>query len=139
SFYKGIMSPEGSEKGLRIQRLEVTPTADTGRYRFKVVMTQVADNGDAITGTVQVRITGMREGVKETLRFDSITADPATGDGLPFNFRFFQDVSGELQIPTGFSPEQVEVIAQAKGRKATQLDRRFDWNVREVTSDVGKG
>ena len=75
----------------------------------------------------------------ETLSFDRITADPAKGEGLSFNFRFFQDISGEILVPAGFTPEQVEVIAQAKGRKATKLDRRFDWKAREVPSDVGKG
>lgn len=139
SFYKGIMSPEGDARGLRIQRLELTQMPDAGRFRFKVVVTQVADNADAIAGTIRINLVGMREGVTETLSFDRIAADPATGEGLPFNFRFFQDISGEILVPAGFTPEQVEVIAQAKGRKAAKLDRRFDWKAREVTSDVGKG
>ena len=42
-------------------------------------------------------------------------------------------------VPDGFTPEQVEVIAQSKGRKAVRLEKRFDWKVDEVTSDVGKG
>ena len=59
--------------------------------------------------------------------------------GIPFKFRYFQNVDGEIVVPGGFVPEQIEVIAQSKGRKATRLEKRFDWNVLEVRSDVGKG
>lgn len=139
AFYKGIMAPEGNEKGLRIERFELSRTANKKRFKYKVVMTQVADNGNYIKGSVKMNLLGTRQGSRVSIPFDSVAKDWAGSDGAPFNFRFFQDVGGELVVPDEFVPEQVEVIAQSKGRKAVRLERRFEWKLNEVTSNVGKG
>lgn len=139
AFYKGIMAPEGNEKGLRIERFELSRTANARRFRYKVVMTQVADNSNYIKGNVKMNLIGTRQGSRESIPFDRVAKDWAGDDGVLFNFRFFQDIGGELVVPDEFVPEQVEVIAQSKGRKAVRLERRFEWKLNEVLSDVGKG
>ena len=139
SFYKGIMAPGNDDKGLRIERLELEPTLNSRRFKFKLVMTQVADNSRNINGNVKMNLLGVRQGSRQSIPFDKLSKDWPAGDGAPFNFRYFQDIGGELVVPDGFTPEQVEVIAQSKGRKAVRLEKRFDWKVDEVTSDVGKG
>ena len=139
TFYKGIMAPETNEKGLRIERLELSRTVNKKRFKYKVVMTQVADNGAYVKGNVKMNLLGMRNGARESIPFDKVAKDWAGGDGAPFNFRFFQDIGGELVVPEEFVPEQIEVIAQSKGRKAVRLEKRFEWKLHEVTSDVGKG
>lgn len=139
TFYKGIMAPENDEKGLRIERLELSRTSNKKRFKYKVVMTQVADNGAYVKGNVKMNLLGMRKGARESIPFDTVAKEWAGGDGAPFNFRFFQDIGGELVVPDEFVPEQIEVIAQSKGRKAVRLEKRFEWKLHEVTSDVGKG
>jgi len=138
SFYKSIMSPDKDDKGLRIERLELSSTSEKRRFRFKVVMTQVADNQSYIGGSVSLNLLGVRSGTKESISFDSLSKQVDAG-GIPFNFRYFQNINGEILVPRDFVPEQIEVIAQSKGRKATRLEKRFDWNVLEEASDVGKG
>lgn len=141
TFYKSIMAPRNNDKGLRIERLELSSTINKRRFKYKIVMTQVADNSSYIIGKVTMNLLGVREGVKESIPFESLSND-IEASGAPFKFRYFQDVDGEIVVPGGFSPEQIEVIAQSKGRKATKLEKRFDWkvlNASEVTSDVGKG
>lgn len=138
AFYKGIMAPDGGQKGLRIDRLELSRAGNSKRIKYKVVMTQVADNADYVKGTIKMNLLGVRQGTRESIPFDRIAKDWAGGDGAPFNFRFFQDVGGELVVPDEFVPEQIEVIAQSRGRKPVRLERRFEWKLNEVTSDVGK-
>lgn len=138
TFYKSIMAPRKNDKGLRIEKLELSPTINNRRFKYKVVMTQVANNSSYIQGQVEMNLLGVRKGKKETISFETISKDVESG-GVHFKFRYFQDVSGEIVLPSEFVPEQIEVIAQSKGRKATRLEKRFDWNVQEVTSDVGKG
>lgn len=139
TFYKGIMAPDNDDKGLRIERFELSQTVNGKRYKYKLVMTQVADNRSFINGSVQLNLLGVRQGSRQSIPFDKVSKDWPGGDGAPFNFRYFQDIGGELVVPDDFMPEQVEVIAQSKGRKAVRLEKRFDWKVDEVTSDVGKG
>ena len=138
TFYKSIMAPKKNDKGLRIERLEITPTYNSSRYKYKVVMIQVADNRSYISGKVTMNLWGVREGQKLSIPFDAMTND-MDASGAQFKFRYFQDVEGEINVPGDFIPEQIEVIAQSKGRKATRLEKRFDWKVQEVISDVGKG
>ena len=137
SLYKGILAPDAGEKGLRIERLELTQIP-SNRFRFKLVLAQVADNAGLVSGTIRYNLLGQQDGKPATIPFEQLATDPSS-EGTPFNFRFFQDVSGEFSLPDGFVPQQIEVIVQAKGRKTTKLERRFDWNVREVSNDVGKG
>ena len=101
-------------------------------------MIQVADNRSYISGKVTMNLWGVREGQKLSIPFDAMTND-MDASGAQFKFRYFQDVEGEINVPGDFIPEQIEVIAQSKGRKATRLEKRFDWKVQEVISDVGKG
>lgn len=138
SFYKGIMAPRKNDKGLRIERLELSSTVNKQRFKYKVVMTQVADNSSYISGSVSMNLLGVRQGAKESIPFEALSQELDAG-GIPFKFRYFQNVDGEIVVPAGFVPEQIEVIAQSKGRKATRLEKRFDWKVLEVKSDVGKG
>ena len=139
ALYKGILAPEGNQKGLRIERIELSQVHNGNRFKYKLVLTQVADNSDMIKGTIKMSLLGTRQGARETVPFDRIARDWAGSDGAPFNFRFFQNIRGELDIPDGFVPEQIEVIAQARGRKTVRVERRFEWKLHEVTSDVGKG
>ncbi|MCP5019173.1 MAG: hypothetical protein GY938_28410 [Ketobacter sp.] len=138
SFYKGIMAPRKNDKGLRIERLELSSTVNKRRFKYKVVMTQVADNSSYISGSVSLNLVGVRQGVKESIPFEQLSQEQSSS-GIPFKFRYFQNVDGEIVVPDEFVPEQIEVIAQSKGRKATRLEKRFDWNVLEVKGDVGKG
>ena len=137
SFYKSIMVPQKGNKGLKVERMEIAGTYQPGRYKFKLVLTQVADNSAHISGKVKLNLLGIREGKKQSLPFGSISSD-IESEGAKFKFRYFQDVKGEIVIPGDFLPEQVEVIAESKGRKATRLEKRFDWNVQEVVNNVGK-
>ena len=138
AFYKSIMAPRNNDKGLRIERLELASTVNKRRFRYKVVMTQVANNSSYISGQVTMNLLGVQGGGKQSIPFAELSAQREEG-GVPFRFRYFQNVTGEIVIPVDFVPEQIEVIAQSKGRKATKLEKRFDWKLSEVTSDVGKG
>ncbi len=138
NFYKSIMVPRKNDKGLRVEKLELSSTVNKRRFKYKVVMTQVADNSSFIEGKVSMSLVGVRKGKKESMPFENISSDYESG-GVTFKFRYFQDVAGEIVLPDEFVPEQIEVIAQSKGRKATRLEKRFDWKVQEVSSDVGKG
>ena len=57
---------------------------------------------------------------------------------LKFKFRYFQDLMGEWVLPSGFLPEQVEIIAKSNGKKAMRLERMFSWELEEAEPNVGQ-
>lgn len=139
SLYQGILSPGNRERGLQVERFELLAAPGAGQFRFRLILTQVSDTRDAtVTGNVRFNLLGQRDGKPRQIAFEQLAVTPAQAAGVPFSFRFFQDLTGDIRLPDGFVPEQVEVIVQPKGGKASKLERRFDWKVQEVASDVGQ-
>jgi len=48
-------------------------------------------------------------------------------EAIKFRFRYFQNIIGELQLPEGFVPREVMVVAQSSGLNAQRLEKTFDW------------
>ena len=137
SFYKGIMAPLRNDKGLRIEKLSLMHAIEDRRYRYKVVLTQVANNSSYVSGSMHIRVLGTVDGMQKELPLIALS-ESASKDGAKFKFRYFQDLSGELKLPAGFLPEEVEVVAQSQGKKAMRLERLFAWKIEEEKSDVGQ-
>ena len=126
SFYKGIMAPSGSDKGLRISKFEITPLDTSGRFRYSIMMTQVADNSSYIAGLAAVNFVGMRNGERVILPLRDIDSS-VTDLGVKFRFRYFQEVAGEISVPDNFVPEQVQVVLQSTGGKAQRVEQTVEW------------
>lgn len=127
TFYKNIMAPSETSKGLQVDRFSLVSDRQAGVYSFKLVLTQVGNNKSYISGLVAVNIIGQRDGEKEIIALRDLS--PEIKDlGVKFRFRYFQDVEGKLALPEDFEPLEVQVVAQAEGRKSSQAERTFDWN-----------
>lgn len=135
AFYKGVMDPSRNVRGLKIENFELLPTVDSKRFRYKFVLTQVADNSRYVEGSVRFNLVGMSDGVKQTLNLAQISM-PDEAVGNKFRFKYFQDFGGELTLPEGFIPEQVIIVAQSKGRGAVRLEEMFDWPTQENEAHV---
>ena len=118
TFYKNIMAPSETSKGLQ--------GAQSSVYDFKLVLTQVGNNKSYISGVVAVNVIGLRDEEKEVIALRDLSRD-IEDLGVKFRFRYFQDVEGQLTVPTGFEPLEVQVVARAEGRKSSQAERTFDW------------
>jgi|TARA_Y100000310_G_scaffold92063_1_gene89601 hypothetical protein len=128
-FYKGVMFPSVEEKGLRIERLDINPTKDPEKLRYRLVLAQVVDKHEFIQGTVEISLRGV-QGVSET----SVNLDKVAGlksNVIRFRFKYFQYIDGEMKLPSEFEPREVMVVARSSGRNTRQLERKFEWMVGE--------
>ncbi|MEC9256300.1 MAG: DUF6776 family protein, partial [Pseudomonadota bacterium] len=66
AFYKGIMAPGSTDKGLRVSRIDLEALSGQ-EYRYAVMMTQVVDNTNFVQGEVAVNIIGTRAGQQEII------------------------------------------------------------------------
>lgn len=126
TFYKNIMAPSETSKGLQVDRLLVQRSRQQQVYSFKLVLTQVGNNKSYISGVVAVNLIGTRGGEREVIALRDLSED-IDDLGVKFKFRYFQDIEGLLKLPEDFEPVEVQVVAQAQGRKSTQAERTFDW------------
>ncbi|NMT63345.1 DUF6776 family protein [Marinobacter orientalis] len=127
TFYKNIMAPSETSKGLQVDRLTMQQGRDDDTYGFKLVLTQIGDNKSYISGVVAVNVIGMRNEEKEVIALRDLS-DDIDDLGVRFRYRYFQDIEGLLRLPDGFEPLEVQVVARAEGNKSSQAERTFDWD-----------
>ncbi len=126
TFYRNIMAPTEVSKGLQVDSFTLSPARGDGRYSFKMVLTQVGNNNRYVSGLVAVNVIGMVNGEKQVIALRDLS-DDIDDLGVKFKFRYFQDVEGSLSLPDEFEPLEIQVVAQAGGRKAAQAESTFDW------------
>lgn len=127
TFYKNIMAPSETSKGLQVDSFTLVRARNQDNYDFKLVLTQVGNNKSYISGVVAVNVIGLRDEGKEVIALRDLSEDIADL-GVKFRFRYFQDVEGSLKLPEEFEPLEIQVVAQAEGRKSSQAERTFNWD-----------
>lgn len=124
-FYKGVMVPNAEDKGLRIERLDVKNTADSHKFKYSLLLTQVVDKHDFVQGGVEISVLGKEGDIDLQLKLSELNA--AQKDSIGFRFRYFQNIDGELSVPAGFEPREVMIVARSFGRNAQRLEKKFNW------------
>lgn len=127
TFYKNIMAPSETSKGLQVDSFTLVRARNNDSYDFKLVLTQVGNNKSYISGVVAVNVIGLRDEEKEVIALRDLSEDIADL-GVKFRFRYFQDVEGSLELPEEFEPLEIQVVAQAEGKKSSQAERTFNWD-----------
>jgi len=127
TFYKNIMAPSETSKGLQVDSFTLVRARNQDSYDFKLVLTQVGNNKSYISGVVAVNVIGLRDEEKEVIALRDLSEDIADL-GVKFRFRYFQDVEGSLKLPEEFEPLEIQVVAQAEGKKSSQAERTFNWD-----------
>lgn len=124
SFYKGVMLPNVADKGLRIERLDMSSNVP-GRVKYSLLLTQVVDKHDFVQGDVDISVHG--KAGEEERSFALGELDEGKGDDVRFRFRYFQNINGEITLPDGFEPREVTIVAQSSGSNGQRLEKSFDW------------
>lgn len=127
AFYKNVMAPNQKEEGLSIEQLDLAPTDEARTLDFRLVLTQLGDNRVFLDGQVQIRVTGQRDEDGVTLSNDVLSA----GSETRFRFRYFQELTGRIELPEGFEPTGVTVRAVATGRRQARAEREFNWTLED--------
>jgi len=127
-IYRSIMAADDDE-GVRIARLELIERIDGRGVRFRLLLVQSADQREEVSGQVELRVIGEQDGDPAVFEVDRV------GDGsypMSFQFRYFQDLVGEIELPEGFRPEGIAVVARGTGPDGFLLERTFSWQIQEA-------
>lgn len=124
TFYRGIVSPEDGESGLRVQNFSINSGAEEGLYHYRLMLVQALRHDERVEGGVSLEIRGVQDG--EEVRLD--LADVAAGSAeLEFAFRYFQDFDGSLRLPEDFAPRDVVVRAEPSTPGRDAYEETFEW------------
>jgi hypothetical protein len=124
AFYRRVMAAQGAP-GLRVQSLMLEPLARDRMFRYRLLLTQFGKQVRPARGRLRLTIHGMSKGKREQLGLRAVATAPR--DELDFDFRYFQSLEGDLLLPEGFQPLNVEVELKTAGEKPVTVRRTFDW------------
>lgn len=137
AFFRGIMRPNSQKKGLVISSATFSETATQGKYRFKLVLTQLATRHTVTSGYVKGTLVGSEKGEPKSLSLSTLSKVFGS-KGAKFKFRYFQHIDGFLELPEGFVPERVELTAKTLGRRPIKRTETYRWAIQEGQVNVGQ-
>jgi Family of unknown function (DUF6776) len=121
NFYRNIISPADKKSGLRIQNLSIEPTGAANQYRYKLVLIQALRHEQTINGSASFEITGVQGDE------DSVVSIPGpNSQAIKVNFKYFQDIEGEFELPKNFKPRRVKVNVKPT-RGAPSVEESYAW------------
>lgn len=128
TFYKAIVTPANAPQEPQVQRFEVEPDAIAPhRYRLRLVLIQSMQATGNASGTMQLRVSGMRQGEAISLPLTEVVVDKAAVP-LKFAYRYFQTLEPLIELPADFQPSAVQVELHAAQRAVQRQE--FVWQPR---------
>lgn len=126
AFYRGIVSPEDAQAGLRIQRFRLSPGPDAELFHYRLVLIQAIKHDRRASGEIDVMIHGVQDGEPQSLKLAELAE--SEDKAMKYSFKYFQDFEGDIRIPESFSPARVEIVVRPNGRGSETIRQSLDWS-----------
>jgi hypothetical protein len=127
AFYRGIVAPEQSRAGVRVYEFKLTPGADKASFHFELVLIQSVRHEKRVEGHVALELVGEANGVEKRLPWTAVVVGEAAKD-FQFALKYFEEFSGDISVPEGFSPTRIVVTLVPDGAAAAKVEESFDWS-----------
>ena len=108
AFYRGIAAPDQAKAGVRVQEIRFDPVPkQPGSFRLFLTLIQSVRQDKRVSGHIEMKVVGKQGGAERSLPLDTLSPDAAKN--LVFSLKYFEEFSGQFQLPSGFSPERVVI------------------------------
>ncbi len=125
-FYRGIVSPQGAALAVNLQSFELRPKGVANQFSYKMILTKSGKSTTKVRGGANVLIRGDNSGeVKELKMTDLRLENP--GKANKFAFRYFQVFEGDITLPEGFEPFEVEIGIKPTTKKVKSFSETRSW------------
>jgi len=125
AFYSKLVGADQKPGGLAVHGVALTPVARTHAFNFVVTLTRSAEGGQEIDGKLNVAVDGIRADKLTTLEGAPLVS-AAEADGLPFAFKYFQQVRGTLMLPADFTPNKLRITLDPQN--GAPVTRTLAWS-----------
>lgn len=122
AFYGRLVGGQQRE-GLAVHSIRIRPVSESSAWNFDVTLTQNFKRGQQTRGQLKLTVEGVEDEKLRSLDWAALTQSPSA-NGIAYDFRYFEQVSGTIMIPKGFEPNRIRVHAQGEGGRASH---EFSW------------
>ncbi|NUR23578.1 DUF6776 family protein [Frateuria sp.] len=124
-FYSRLVGGNAQREGLKVQEVQLRPVGGSHAWNLALSLTQNAKRGSDVSGTVTLSVEGVRADKVVALDWSAL-GDAAQKDGLPFRFRYFQQLHATFMLPADFKPTRLRIHVRSEDDDG--VDRTVAWS-----------
>ena len=133
AFYGRLVGGGARREGLAVHSVQVKAVPNSRAWNITVTLTQNLKRSQITSGRLQLAVEGVAGQQLRALPWSEL-AGSSDAAGLPFSFKYFQQVTGTVMLPEGFTPNRVRVLVDAGG-EAGRIDQGFAWADAQATEE----
>lgn len=127
AFYRAVVAEGAPAIGVRLGAVRLSSAKPPGHYLVHVSLVRAGKTDGMTTGTISLTVDGQGPGGKAaTLDSQALAAGGAAG--VPYDFRYYQDLEQTVALPPGFRPEHVTVEVSSNRKDIAPLTQTFPWS-----------
>ena len=127
AFYRAVVAEGGPAIGVRVGTVRVSATKPVDHFLVNVSLVRAGKTDGMTTGSVSLTVDGQgATGKPATL--DSLTLAAGGSAGVPYDFRYYQDLEQTVALPPGFRPEHLTVQVSSTRKDVPPLTQTFPWS-----------
>jgi hypothetical protein len=123
-FYERLLGGQQRDEGLSAYSLRVEPGEAPGTFSYSLTLAQNRRNADVVSGGATMALEGSRNGRIETLGWLALRPGQREA-AMPFSFKYFARLEGQLIVPADFSP--AAVVVRIDPESGGSIERKIDW------------
>ncbi|MEM0911640.1 MAG: DUF6776 family protein [Pseudomonadota bacterium] len=134
TLYQRVMSPKVDKDGFFVEHAQVTHMQADNAYRLSLVLLQNRKFKDTLSGKLNIRLLGLRDG---KLASYSLSGISDASQSFDYAFKYFQQKDIPFVLPPSFIPDRVEIttdIFRLK-RKHASFSKTLKWQDIMANSD----
>ncbi|MBW8822906.1 MAG: hypothetical protein JF567_01500 [Xanthomonadales bacterium] len=122
AFYQKFVGASADKRPLAVQAVRMHQQAAV--WRFEAMIAQNTNRDADNSGRLTLGLEGMQDGKLRKLAWSDLRQN-AGSDGIPYDFKLFQRVSGDIALPPGFAPTRV--LTHLQPVIGAAVDNSFAW------------
>jgi hypothetical protein len=126
AFYRGIVSPNDTRLGVNLQSFEVRKKNNQNHFSYKLILTKNGKSTVKVRGDARILIRGEQNGDVSELEVAQLTLEKSAPN-TKFAFRYFQVFEGDIALPDGFKPFEVEIGIKPTTKKVESFSETISW------------
>jgi hypothetical protein len=125
AFYGRLVGGGARREGLAVHSVHVSSVPNSRAWNVTVTLTQNLKRSQIISGHLQMTVEGVTGQQLKSVPWGELASSGET-PGLGFSFKYFQQVTGTIMLPEGFTPNRIKVAVDA-GSEGGRIDQGFAW------------
>lgn len=129
--YKELLSPGAKTNplGVSFGLFSVFALPEKGRFKYKLTVQKLSAKETDFSGALDFRIVGEQAGKSASLPLYQVS-DQLTSPTIPLDFKYFQTLEGEFQLPLDFAPQNVQLIVKSGDKKSLPIvESQLEWPI----------